>query len=55
MYSNIPIEEGLEAFREELETRNDKSVPTEFYIKLLKIVLESNIFEFNREHYIQLC
>ena len=48
MYSNIPIDEGVEAFKEELEKRDDKTVPTEFYIKLLKLVLESNIFEFNR-------
>ena len=54
MYSNIPIDEGMEAFKEELEKRDDKSVPTEYYIKLLKLVLESNIFEFNREFYIQL-
>ena len=54
MYSNIPIEEGLEAFYEELENRENKSIPSDFYIKLLKLVLESNIFEFNREHFIQL-
>ena len=54
MYSNIPIDEGIEAFKEELDKRRNKSVPTEFYVKLLKLVLESNIFEFNREYYIQL-
>ena len=54
MYTNIPIEEGLEAFKEELDKIQDKSIPTEFYIKLLKLVLESNIFEFDREYFIQL-
>ena len=54
MYSNIPIEEGIKAFEEELEKRENKMVPTEYYVKLLKLVLESNIFEFNREYYIQL-
>ena len=54
MYSNIPIDEGIEAFKEELDKRTNKSVPTEFFVKLLKLVLESNIFEFNREYYIQL-
>ena len=44
MYSNIPIDEGIEAFREELDKRDDQTIPTEFYIKLLKLVLESNIF-----------
>ena len=54
MYSNIPIEEGLEAFKEELDKREDKTIPTEFILKLLKLVLESNIFEFDREFFIQL-
>ena len=54
MYTNIPIQEGLDAFREELENRSDKTIPTDFYIKLLKLVLESNIFEFDREYFIQL-
>ena len=54
MYSNIPIDEGLEAFKEELEKRDDQTIPTEFILKLLKLVLESNIFEFDREFYIQL-
>ena len=54
MYSNIPIEEGLEAFKEELDKREDKAIPTEFILKLLKLVLESNIFEFDREFFIQL-
>ena len=38
MYTNIPIQEGLDAFREELENRDDKTIPTDFYIKLLKLV-----------------
>ena len=54
MYTNIPIEEGIAAFEEELENREDKSIPTDFYIKLLRLVLECNIFEFDREFYIQL-
>ena len=33
--SNIQIEEGIEALREELNTTIDKSVPTDLYIKLL--------------------
>ena len=49
MYLNISIEEGLEAFKEELDKREDKTIPTEFILKLLKPVLESNIFEFRRQ------
>ena len=48
MYSNIPTEEGIEAFRQELDKRVDKTIPTNFVIKLLRLVLESNVFEFNR-------
>ena len=54
MYSNIPTEEGIEAFRQELDKRVDKTIPTNFLIKLLRLVLESNVFEFNREFFIQL-
>ena len=54
MYTNIPIEEGLAAFKEELEQRENQDIPTEFYLKLLRLVLESNIFEFDREYYVQL-
>ena len=44
MYSNIPTEEGIEAFRQELDKRVDKTIPTNFLIKLLRLVLESNVF-----------
>ena len=54
MYTNIPIQEGLYAFREELDNREDKTIPTDYYIKLLELVLKSNIFEFDREYHIQL-
>jgi hypothetical protein len=54
MYTNIPIDEGLAAFKEQLDNRSDQTIPTEFYIELLKLVLECNIFEFDREFYLQL-
>ena len=54
MYTNIPIEEGIEAFRIELENRDDKTIPTDFLIKLLRLVLQNNIFEFNKEFWLQL-
>ena len=54
MYTNIPIEEGIEAFEIELEKRENKTIPTEFLIKLLRLVLECNVFEFNKEFWIQL-
>ena len=54
MYTNIPLEEGVEAFRTELEKREDKSIPTDFIIKHLRLVLECNVFELNEEFWIQL-
>ena len=35
MYTNIPIDEGIYAFREALEKRNDKTIPTAFVLKLI--------------------
>ena len=54
MYTNIPIDEGIEAFRIELDKREDQTIPTEFLIRLLRLVLENNIFEFNKEFWLQL-
>ena len=50
MFSNIPLEEGLDAFKEVLEARDDKTIPTEFVMKLIKLVMEKNIFTFNDQH-----
>jgi hypothetical protein len=54
LYTNIPVEEGLDAVREALEDRENKETSTEFLIRLLEIVLKSNIFEFNSELFLQL-
>ena len=54
LYTNIPQSEGLEAAREALEERTDKTVPTDYIMKLLQIILSYNIFEFDKEFYIQL-
>ena len=54
MYTNIPIDEGIEAFRIELDKREDQTIPTEFLIRLLRLVLENNIFEINKEFWLQL-
>ena len=56
LYTSIPAEGscgGLEALENSLESRVDKTVPTEFLIKLAKKVLHGNIFEFDEEFYIQ--
>ena len=54
MYTNIPLQEGLEACKETLEKRSDKSIPTEYIMKLLKLVMEKNLFTFNEETWLQL-
>ena len=53
-YTNILLKEGLEAFKENLEKRNDKSIPSDYLIKLLNLVMKCNIFKFNEEFWIQL-
>ena len=54
LYSNIQREDGVEAVRKALETREDKTVPADFILELLDLVLKYNIFEFDGELYQQL-
>ena len=54
LYTNIPVEEGLDAVKEALEERNDKNVSTEFIIRLLELVLKNNLFQFNNQLFLQL-
>lgn len=53
LYTNIPIEAGISSFKAALENRTDKSVPTNFLVELLTIILRNNIFEFNKSLYVQ--
>ena len=46
-------DEGLEAAKEALDEREDQSVPTEYILKMLEVILKYNLFEFNQELYIQ--
>ena len=54
LYTHIPRDEGIQATREALDRRKDKSVPTELLIKLLELLTKWNIFEFNGKFYQQL-
>ena len=54
LYPNIPHEEGLEALRGALDSRENKTVSTESLTELAQIVLKNNCFEFNAEFYQQL-
>ena len=49
IYTNIPVDEGIEVFRIELDKCEDQTIPTEFLIRFLRLVLENNIFELNKE------
>ena len=54
LYPNIPHEEGLSALKNALNTREDKTVPTDFLVETMRDVLQNNIFEFKKKKYIQL-
>ena len=54
LYTNIPQEEGLEEVREALKEREKPEIPTDFLLKLVEIILGSNIFEFNSKLFMQL-
>jgi hypothetical protein len=47
LFTNIPHIDGTETVHEALEERSQKEVPTEFLIRLLELILENNIFEFD--------
>ena len=54
MYTRIPLDEGIAAFKVALDKLTDKTVPTEFILKLLRMVMEQNIFMFNNQAWLQL-
>ena len=47
MYSNVPWTEGLVAFEEAMNTREEQHVPTDFLMRLLMLVLSCNVFVFD--------
>ena len=53
LYTNIPTQEGLTAMQAALDQRADKTIPTEYLMELLSLVLKHNIFEFNKNLYVQ--
>ena len=54
LYTNIPHEEGIEACRKLLDTRDVQEPPTDDIIKLITLILTRNNFSFNDEHYLLL-
>ena len=53
LYTNIDQTEGTEACFESLEQRNCKSMPSGIIKKMIKLVLERNIFRFREKYYTQ--
>ena len=54
MYTNVPWEEGKEAFKEALDHRDDQSIPTSFLLQLITLVLCCNIFVFDSVLFMQM-
>ena len=55
LYTNIPHNEGIDAYRHFLNTRdrNASSISTETLCDLLRMILTMNNFSFNDKHYLQ--
>ena len=49
LYDNIPPKEGVECVENGLEDSVNSKVPKEFIARLLEVVLEYSIFEFNQK------
>lgn len=56
MYTNISISDGLTAFKAlliEYAHEVPKNFPTELFLKVLKIVMSRNVFQFDDLYYLQ--
>ena len=53
LYSNIPHHEGITACEEALNLRELLMPPTANFCHLTKLILSTNSFTFNKEHYLQ--
>ena len=53
LYPHIPHNEGLEALKDVLDERENKTISTDSLIELSDIVLNNNFFEFNSDTYKQ--
>ena len=51
LYTNIPHNDGIEAYREAWDHRAVKEPPTEYIVQLLTLVLKHTNFTFNGEHF----
>ena len=54
LYTNIPHQDGTEACRHFLDTRQNQSTSTDFICKLIMLILTLNNFIFNNINYLQI-
>ena len=54
LYDNIPPEEGVQSVGEELQEISNSKVPPGFIMRLLKLILDYSVFEFDQKLYQQL-
>ena len=54
LYPNVPKSEGRRACEMALNTRSDRTIPTEEVIEMIDLTLENNNFEFNVKRYLQI-
>ena len=55
LYTNIKQEDGIASMQRALDSRSDPTIPTDFLIKLLQLVLTCNVFEFGKHLFLQMC
>ena len=53
LYPSVPQEEGLVSLRGALDRRPDQSVSTEYLVKMMRVVLTMNTFEWDKKLYRQ--
>ena len=51
LYDNIPPKEGVKSVGEALRERPTSKVPAEYMERLLQIILDYLVFEFNQKQY----
>ena len=51
--TNIPHQESIIACEEALNSRDNLSPPTDNHCHLIKLILSTNVFTFNKEYYLQ--
>ena len=53
LFTNIIHEEGLKATSDALDKRENKEVPTDYIVRMMEILLNNNIFEFDEVYWKQ--